>query len=217
MMSRTLIRLLTRPAELLGRNIRRLVTRSAARRRYFAADQTARQVWEEFAAPEGTWLSRWDALLTLADCERTMADSMVGFDDTDELDEDGFTPACWHAMSADLLGLVASTEMPIAAGADRSWDIRQALALAATARAGLDTDPAVAAVLAQMAAVTTLTERAELLAVLYTAVVGQVGGQAAEVLPWVAHGYYVASGLSLTQAQTQWRAVRESSNGGDQT
>lgn len=195
-----------------------LLASCRTRRRYFAADRTAGQAWAQFATPGSGWVSRWDALLAMADCERTMADTAFGFGDAGERDEDGFTLAQSHAAAADLLELVAATEIPIATGPERAWDLRQALTFTATCRAGLDIDPAVAAALTLLASAGDIqTARGDLVAAaLYDAVVDHVGGQAAEVLPWLARGYYLASGgLSRAEADTRWHQVRERSDGGD--
>jgi hypothetical protein len=197
--------------------IRFLFPRYAARRRYFQASEQSAQAWAEFTAPGGTWVSRWNALREMADCERTIAETVFGFPHAHERDENGFTIAQSNAISADLLELVAGTEIRIESSDNQACDAQEASAVAAMARTGLDADPTVSAVLAQIADTTEPAARAEQLAALYNAVVDRVGGQAAEVLVWVAHGYYVLSGLSLAQAEAAWRTVRERSNGGGQS
>lgn len=86
----------------------RLFARWSARRAYFAADQKARQAWEEFADLDPA--ARREALLWAADCECTIADTAFGFANADEPDEDGFTLAQSLGMAALLLEMVADTE-----------------------------------------------------------------------------------------------------------
>lgn len=170
---------------------RSLFLRLKARRHYFAADAEAGRAWADFAAPSGDSvshaLSRVDALKTMANCELTMAslaDAVSGI----ERDEDGFTPAEWHNMSAALLDLVATTEATAYSRAvTGNWRWLES---------GWDKDRAVSKAVNDLAARALPGVRARLTLALYDVVVRHVGGQAAEALVAVARGYFLASGMS---------------------
>lgn len=169
--------------------IPRLFARRWARRAYFAADQEARQAWEEFADLDPA--ARRVALLWAADCERTMADTAFGFADADETDEDGFTLAQSLGMAALLLEMVADTE-PVPG---TSW--------APARRSNLDDERPVADVLTALTQTSDVRARAVLTLTLHDVVVSRVGGQAAAALAAVvAYGYYRLSGMS--DADARW-------------
>ena len=186
-----------------------LFARYTARRRHFAAQDEAVQAWADFTEIGAGWVARWEALSLMADCERTMADTAFGFPRAGERDQDGFTVAESHAMAAGLLELVADTEIatiPDDTGTLPVWS-RHGSTLVG--------DPQVAAVLTRLSTQDQPRERAWLTLALYDAVVGRVGGQAAEVLAWVVCGYYVLTGMSLPEAQ--WRTGPRFPGGGDQS
>ena len=161
--------------------------RWSARRRYFAADKEFGLAMSQFWAPDGDASTRSDALLWMADREQVKADNAFGFYGEDETDEHGVPAAQWFRYGALLLTMVAYTELS-----------------SPTRLSDLDDDPAVAEVLSVLSATRDLRLRAEWTLRLYDAVVGRVGGQAAEVLAAVvAQGYYSLSGLSETEAA--WR------------
>lgn len=164
--------------------------RWSARRRYFAADEEFGLALAQFWSPNGDASTRSDALLWMADREQVKADNAFGLYGI-EPDDEGFTAAQWHRYGALLLTMVAYTE------------------LSRPARlSALDNDPDVARILSVLAATRDLQLRAERTLLLYDAVVGQVGGQAAEVLAAVvARGYYLLSGMSEPEAA--WRTSPE--------
>jgi hypothetical protein len=176
------------------RNLTRILfPRWTARRRYFAVQAQAAEAWTLFAAPPGDARSRVDALRDMAACERVMADTAFGFRDADEQGEVGLTQAQWTGMSALLTEMVADTEV-------KAYDLDQPLP---GRRSNLTDDPAVAEAIERLSAETELAARAELTVALYRAVIGRVGGQAAEVLAALACSYYELAGLSMKDAMAR--------------
>lgn len=187
-----------------------LFARYRARRLYFAAQDEAVQAWAEFTETGGSWVARWEALALLADCERTMAHTAFGFSRSGVRDHDGFTVAESHDMAAGLVELVADTE--IATMSDETDTTRPVWSRHGST---LVDDPQVATVLTRLSTQDQSGQRAELVLALYDAVIGRVGGQGAEVLAWVACGYFVLSGMSLAEAQ--WRTGPKLPEEGDRS
>jgi len=167
--------------------ITRMIARYTARREYWAASDEATRAWTSFTEPDGTTVTRWEALSWAANCERTMADTASGFADTYEEDFGGRTLEQAHRLAAELLELMADTElapMPTELGCP-AWPWRSHIADA----------PTVSAVLTRLARETDMGGKAELTLALHAAVVPMVGDQVAEVLAWIARGYTVLAGL----------------------
>lgn len=165
-----------------------------ARRAYVAAQRAAGNALGSVVGMHDPY-ERMTVLYAVSDLERTMAENAYGFRGVDDRDRDGYTLAGSHDATAWLLGLVAATEFALCALGEPlpEWGDGLPLSIDAhTALVALCVEPRPAA-------------RAVLVMDLYTGVVDQVGGRAAEALAGLAAWYLELSGMSRTDiARRVW-------------